>query len=115
MKTLNANSSSMDPATCDLALIVAGLKWAIPTAQHIALQNLAFGKPVSITQEKKEGDSASPRLAAVKVRTLRGIPSSIDDALPPTVIELRCHDEVLARIENLALPMGSEWPSSTKN
>jgi hypothetical protein len=89
-----------------MALTKSGLQWAISPAQHLSLENLALISPVEIVKtvvSEQEHLRISPA-----IRTMCGIPSSIDDSLPPGVVELRLGGKVLARIESLAVPYGME-------
>jgi hypothetical protein len=105
MKTLNAHRFAVTPYVCIAALAQSGLKWAMPLAQHLALEQLALCTPIEITHATaKAGDGKDLFSILPPLRTLCGLPSILDETLPPDVIELRREDDVLFRIESLAIP-----------
>jgi hypothetical protein len=106
MKAINANRFSVTPSLLVMMLTQSGLQWAIPDAQHVALQNLAFTTPTEILREVVDGKDQF--FTTPTIGTLCGIPSIIDNSLPPDVMELRLRGEVLARVELLATPHGME-------
>lgn len=106
MKTINANNCAINPAIVGLAVTQSDFLWALSLEQHHALENLALVQPIELSRTVENGEERIKLLPTYK--TLDGIPSTIDKNLPPGSIELRFGAEVLARIENLAIPCGME-------
>lgn len=90
-----------------LAFTESGLVWALPKAQHVALEGLALMNPVEL--KKIVTDKGEEIFSILPVaHTLSGLPMTLDNSLPSGTIELRLGDQVLYRIENLAVPCGME-------
>lgn len=106
MKFVNAAGAGIVPHLILLALTKSGIHWNMHPAQRLSLENLALYHTVTINREvseQVEKISVSPI-----PNTLCGIPYVLDDTLDRGWIELRQGGEILARIENLAYPAGTE-------
>jgi hypothetical protein len=106
VKSIDVNNFSITPSMTMMALVQSGLEWAVPPAQQLALENLALNSPVEVHTVIQE-DNEVLRVFPV-MRTLCGIPSTMDRLLPSNCIELRLAGTPLIRIESLALPAGME-------
>lgn len=103
MERINIHQLVVTPGVMLRALTVAGLKWVMPTAQQLSLMHWSLNTLNSVIVVNKEKLPQPPL-----VSTLLGVPVALDDTLPNDVIELRRGDEVLVRIEGLAIPAGFE-------
>lgn len=105
MKTINASNFGITASLTAMALTQSGLVWAISRAQHQALEHLTMCTPVvEIRKTLSEGLEHFSIYPTIKA--LAGIPSAIDESLPPGCIELRLDATALVRIENCAVPFG---------
>lgn len=115
MKIVSAYSSAITPAMLSVAVAQSGVRWAVSRAQWVSLQYMAYMQVAitwkdAVTVEVKEEERKALLEAFERARpdTMLGLPLVVDDTLPPSFLELRRDDEVLCRIESLAIPCGMD-------
>lgn len=107
MKTLSAGGAAIHPALTLRALVLSDLYWGMSVAQQTAALYSALSVPVEVKSVTSEDAYAGLKLeVSPQVHTMWGLPVTLDETLPPGIIELRRGVEVLARIEHLAIPVG---------
>lgn len=98
---INANGSALTPFIVSHALAESGLHWLMNIDQQIALDSLF----VHLAEVIAYKESVTDRMEGLALyRTLVGIPVRISKDATLGSIELHRGDEVLVRIENLAIP-----------
>lgn len=104
--TIQAYGAIVTPFTIQKAVALSGLEFHIPLAQLLSLEAVALMtftvKEVLVDIPKKNFEPFQTK------HTLYGIPIVLDKTVSDGVIELRLGDQVLSRIENLAVPCGME-------
>jgi len=104
MTTLNANNSPLNAGILQVLVSRSGLSWRLHPAQWTAIENQIFVALCDIVDEI----SLDGVVPVNTVRMLSGLPVHVDETAPRHWIELHLGDQVIARIENLAIPCGME-------
>lgn len=108
MKVLNGYNFAITPFTVQVAVALSGIEWHLSLAQLMALEAAAL---MSFTVQNVLVDIPRKDFTPMETKhTLYGIPIVIDREMPDSQMELRLGDQVLYRIENLAIPciMGNQ-------
>lgn len=99
MPILNVGNAALSPSMPLVLMALAGLHWVMPTAQQASALLSALSNPTEIKTVLSE--DPYPKFEV----SMCGIPTTLDDTLPPSTIELRLGKKILARMENLAIPV----------
>lgn len=107
MFTLNMTAAPLHSMAISHLLLQSGLHWKMPFAQLVMLERNAYQEQFTVTKEITADESRELMLFKGK-HTMMGLPiKTYHDADNESYIEL-CHDDVvIARIENLAVPLES--------
>lgn len=107
MFTLNMNAFPLHYEAISHLMIQSGLHWKMPFAQLVMLQRQSIRIESSVTTEVPEA-MVHELMKHMGKHTLMGLPiQTYHDADNEGYIEL-CHDEmVIARMENLSIPLES--------
>jgi hypothetical protein len=104
-KIINANGVCITPELLIKALAWSGLKWRMHMAQVVSLESQSLRHAVE-TQSTQILNELSPFLGE---RTLMGIPVQLSEDVPTGTIELLLNEEVIYKMEALAIPSGTPW------
>lgn len=74
------------------------LSWHMPTPQVFALHRLSLQEGIEVSEEFTELALPQSKL------TLFGIPVTVDNSLPDSVVELRSGDRRVYTIDNIGIP-----------
>lgn len=107
MFTLNMSACPLHSVAISHLLLQSGLHWKMPYAQLVMLERNAYQEQFTVTKELPAKEVKELMVFKGK-HTLMGLPiTTYHDADNEGYIEL-CHDDVvIARIENLAIPLES--------
>lgn len=105
MKILNSNGFSINPFMVQKSIALSGLEFHMSLAQLMALDMMAFQTFTVKEKEVLTELNAIPEVMPWNTKhTLCGIPIIVDKKMQDGQIELHLGDQVLSRIENLAIP-----------
>lgn len=109
MFVLNANAMPVNAGAILHLLVHSGLRWKMPLAQLEMLERNAINEKFTIISEVTTVTEGVEELMKFKGKhTLMGLPIIVyHDAANFGYIDLCLDDDVIARIECLAVPFGS--------